>query len=303
MNIVVAILTTGTRMPHFEKCLKSVIAQNTPQNSQISLLVVENNSVKTSSVSSLIERLQASTERQIHYKLETKRGIPAARNFALNYAIDHDYTHLAFIDDDAYALEDWLVKLTENIGDNDIVSGPQKATFPDFTPARYKLAKVYQHRNIQDNEKIDWAATNNILISLQTIKKMQLNFNQKLKNGGEDKEFTLKVAYNGGKLAWRREAVVKEHIVDNRMNLKWALRRTFRMGATGFMIESCNKSTAKVYATCLFKGCAYIAKGLLSYIPYALSNKHSTLDCLCDLSHGVGFIYGLFTKGKVSSYA
>jgi succinoglycan biosynthesis protein ExoM len=303
VRILIAILTTGVRNTTFEECLQSILEQKVPASAELGILIVENNRIALDSIQEIITRYQKTTTFDIHHSIEINPGIPFARNRALTEAKNRDYSHLGFIDDDAFALNNWLEELTVNMEGYDVVAGPQCAVFPDKTSNFYQKAKIYNERVLPDQVDIRWAATNNILMSVAVLTRHDLCFNEALIHGGEDKELFLRVSMNGGKLQWRANAIIKEHIVKKRLNIKWAVKRTFRMGATGFQIESCNKNSNKVYLTCFFKGSIYFTKGLISLIPFAISPKHSTLDCLCDLSHGVGFIYGLFTKGKVKSYA
>nr|WP_166738793.1 glycosyltransferase family 2 protein [Psychromonas sp. RZ22] len=303
MKIVVAILTTGVRNKTFKICIESLFRQNIPSFIDMDILVVENNQKALSSITQIIEPYKEHSNINIFHCLEVKPGIPFARNCALSFAQINGYSHLAFIDDDAFAVNNWIHELTIDIDSFDVVSGPQCALFPEDIPSFFKLAKVYRERVINHNADIQWAATNNVLISIDTLKRLNLRFNETLIHGGEDKELFLRVSKLGGKIKWRSNAVVKEHIVRERLNLKWALNRTFRMGATGFKIESCNKNRHKTYLICLFKGSAYLLKGFLSFIPFLISSKYSILDSLCDISHGLGFFYGIFTRGRVKSYA
>ncbi len=302
MRILISILTTGVRNECLAQCLQSIIDQKVADNIELAILIVENNSSALAIIQAILSRYKQLTSIHIFHCLETQSGIPFARNKALTFAIDNLFTHLAFIDDDAFAHHHWINELASNMKGYDVVAGPQCALFPENTSLLYTNAKIYRERNIKDNTDIKWAATNNILISLSFLTRFNLKFNEQLINGGEDKELFLRVFMHGGKLHWRVNAIVKEHIVYSRLNIKWALRRAFRMGATGYLIESCNKSKNKVRVTCLFKGSVYFIKGMLSVIPYSLSSKHSVLDSLCDISHGIGFVYGIFTAGTVRKY-
>lgn len=300
-KIIVTTLTTGTRNTTFNECLLSLQALTNINGYKIDILVVENNEYHDDQVKKIISSYNNS-EKCVKHLLEPMRGIPHARNAALNFAKDKGYNYLAFIDDDAFASPDWiktLVKVNENAH---VAAGPQLAIFPEGTSSFYRNAVIYHERKVTDRAAIRWAATNNILIDIYFIKENKLSFNPELINGGEDKELFLRVNKLGGKLVWSESAVVSEHIAQSRLSAAWAMRRTFRIGATGFMIESAIRTPFENYITCIVKGSLYLAKGLL-FLPYhALSPKSSLLNSLCDLSHGVGFFYGLFSKGRVSKY-
>lgn len=303
MRVLVAVLTTGSRSATFEQCILSILEQSYISSIKLSILIVENNSELNQVVNSSVSKFTNNKKINLIHVLETKQGIPFARNNALNYAQSNHYDYLAFIDDDAYADKNWLNLLCDKAKGYDVVAGPQKAIFPKGTHKYFNLARLYHERKLRDGVMVKWAATNNILINVNTLKKLNLSFNESLIHGGEDKELFLRLTACGGKIKWVNNAIVQEHIVIERLTTKWALRRCFRMGATGFKIESSNKTFLGALFTCCFKGTAYLAKGLLSFLPYFISSKHTCLDSLCDLSHGVGFFYGLFSGGNVRSYA
>lgn len=300
-KIIVATLTTGTRNTTFNECLLSLQTLNNVNGYKIDILVVENNQRPDEHVQKIISSYNKS-EKCVKHLLEPIRGIPHARNAALNFAKDKGYNYLAFIDDDAFASKSWIENLVKTIETNNVASGPQLAIFPDSTRSFYRNAAVYHERTIADGEGVKWAATNNILIDLSFMEANDLSFNPKLINGGEDKELFLRVNKSGGNLIWSKEAVVSEYVAQSRLSVKWAMRRTFRIGATGFMIESSVKTPFMTYLSCIFKGGVYLTKGVLLLPYHAISPKSSTLNSLCDLSHGVGFFYGLFSRGRVSKY-
>ena len=302
LKVLVAVLTTGSRSKTFEQCITSILNQQYDSNIELSLLVVENNAIYNQLVKDSLARF-LNHKIHISHVLETKQGIPYARNNALSHAKNNNYDYLAFIDDDAYAEQNWIKLLSDKVSDFDVVAGPQKAIFPVGTAKYFNMASLYHERKVNDGSVVKWAATNNILIKVSTLQKLNLKFNEALIHGGEDKELFLRLTACGGKIKWVKSAIVQEYIVNERLTTKWALRRCFRMGATGFKIESCNKSYYKVLLTCCFKGTAYLVKGTFSFIPFFISPKHTCLDSLCDLSHGIGFFYGVFSGGKVRSYA
>ena len=300
-KIIVATLTTGTRNTTFNECLESLQALTNINGYQIDILVVENNKQADEQVQTILTSYNT-CEKSVKYLLEPAQGIPHARNAALNFAKQEGYSYLAFIDDDAFASPDWISTLVKMNESANVASGPQLAIFPDGTSSFYFNATVYHERKLADGAEIKWAATNNVLIDVNFMKANKLSFNPALINGGEDKELFLRVNKLGGKLVWSETAVVSEYIAQSRLSVIWAMRRTFRIGATGFMIESAIRTPFENYITCIVKGSLYLAKGLL-FVPYhALAPKSSLLNSLCDLSHGVGFFYGLFSKGRVSKY-
>ncbi|MBB1379349.1 glycosyltransferase family 2 protein [Pseudoalteromonas sp. SR43-2] len=300
-KIIVTTLTTGARNNTFNECLASLQALTNINGYQIEILVVENNQQPDDQVKKIISNYDNSDKR-VNHLLEPVQGIPSARNAALKYAKQRGYTYLAFIDDDAFASPSWIETLVNANKYSNVASGPQLAIFPEGTSLFYCNATVYQERKLADGAEIKWSATNNVLIDVNFMNINNLSFNPKLINGGEDKELFLRVNKLGGKIIWSESSVVSEYIASSRLSVAWAMRRTFRIGATGFMIESAVRTSFENYITCIIKGLLYLAKGLCLLPYHLISSKSSLLNSLCDLSHGVGFFYGLFSKGRVSKY-
>ncbi|WP_257254458.1 glycosyltransferase family A protein [Endozoicomonas sp. SESOKO3] len=304
MKILAATLTTGTRNKTFIECMESLINQKLPDEAQLSIVVVENNLKPDKTVQSIIKKLRKRSPLNIYHILECKRGIPHARNRALKLADELNFDYLTFIDDDAFAEQDWIAQLAQAVRKHkcQVVTGPQRAIFPDGTSSLFRNAPVYHERKINDGQRVSWGATNNILMDVNFLSQEGLMFNNELINGGEDKELLLRATHSGASIYWCQQAIVSEYIADDRLNCQWALRRAFRMGATGLMIERSNKSVTKAVLTCLFKGSAYLTRGVLTLPLYGLISNKSPLESLCDLSHGYGFYYGLLSGGTVRSY-
>lgn len=300
-KIIVATLTTGTRNNTFNECLASLQALTNINGYKIEILVIENNIQPDEQVQKIISNY-GSSEKKVNYFLEPVLGIPNARNAALKYAKKGGYTYLAFIDDDAFASPNWIKTLVQANEHSNVASGPQLAIFPEGTSSFYCNATVYHERKLSDGSDIKWAATNNVLIDINFMKVNELYFNSALINGGEDKELFLRVNRLGGKLVWSEGAVVSEYIASSRLSVTWAMRRTFRIGATGFMIESAIRTPFENYIVCIMKGSMYLMKGLCLLPYHLISTKSTLLNSLCDFSHGIGFLYGLFSKGHVSKY-
>ena len=100
-KIIVTTLTTGTRNTTFDECLLSLQALTNINGYKIDILVVENNQRPDEQVQTIISGYNTS-EKSVKYLLEPIKGIPHARNAALNFAKQEGYSYLAFIDDDAF---------------------------------------------------------------------------------------------------------------------------------------------------------------------------------------------------------
>src|SRR5690606_5437645 len=119
------------------------LAQMTrPEGLQTSFVVVENNLHR--SLEEEITQFHAlMPEDEIDYLLEPQIGISAARNCALNYAVDSGFDYLVFVDDDEIVDPMWLVNLLK-VRDElelDIVGSPVR-------PASHDPAMTFWHRII-----------------------------------------------------------------------------------------------------------------------------------------------------------
>ncbi|PQJ68003.1 glycosyltransferase [Photobacterium angustum] len=298
-RVLLTTLTTGSRMATFCQCIESLQQQKINDTLSVDILVVENNKTHNQAVVEAIARYQHAPF-TIHHQLETTAGIPFARNNGLRFGQQQGFDYLAFVDDDAIADPNWILTLFSALQDHNVqvTTGPQFPIYPDNTETLYTAAKVYHERKLTDGTTLSWAATNNVLLDLNFFAQNQLVFNNQLIFGGEDKALFQQVSRHDGKILWVQNAIISEFISPERLSLKWALKRRFRIGATELQIESCINSQAKSYVRCLFKGSAYLAKGALLLLPDAILPKRSILNSLGDLAHGCGFFYGLFANVK-----
>ena len=305
MKILISTLTTGTRQQTLTKCLESIIKQKTSSEFNYEILVVENNIKPNSDIEQLLKKIKKNASCSVNHILETRLGIPYARNAALEYGYNRKFDALAFIDDDAFAENDWLYQLfmVKLHTHSQAITGPQKPIFPDNCPKRFVQSKAYHAREVNNNlSTVAWAATNNVLFDLHFLRNNNIRFKDDLIFGGEDKELTLRLSDCGGIITWNKNAIVNEYIAHERLKLSWILRRNFRIGATGLKIERANKSQFLSVLACLFKGSAYWIYGLLSFIPFLLLPNKTIFNSLANIAHGFGFYYGLFTGGTVKSY-
>lgn len=108
---------------------------------------------------------------------ESKRGIPHARNRAIEEAWDDDA--LIFVDDDEFVPLQWLSALLRAWEDTsgDIVTGPVYAKLPEDTPNWAIRSNTYSDiRNHPTGTLVHKAYTNNTLISQNVFQMFQPAF-------------------------------------------------------------------------------------------------------------------------------
>ena len=103
------------------RALDALSFQKEPPNLQI--IVVDNDS--TGSALGVCERLRDDVQWPVEYTREPRRGIPQARNKAVQCAVNQA-EFLAFIDDDEVPDMSWLDELlrVQRTHDADVVAGP-----------------------------------------------------------------------------------------------------------------------------------------------------------------------------------
>lgn len=304
MRLCIAVLTTATRGDTLSECLNSLSTLTIPDIEKLTVLIVQNRKEESSDVNAAVKNMVGTDKLTFATRLETNLGIPMARNNALRFAQENGFTHLGFIDDDAKPATDWLLKMVDVLERQNVeaVTGPQVPIFPEGTSHFYKAAKVYKERELKDGTECRWAATNNVIFDVNFAKRNDLIFSEDMRTGGSDKEYFSRYTKKGARILWVKEAIVSEYVEPNRINFKWAIKRTFRFGGTGYRIEKCTKSNSSALFSCLFKGGVYIAKGFANLIVLPFKKDRSFIDGLCDISHGSAFILSIFSGGKLKRY-
>ena len=99
----------------------------------------------------------------------------------------------------------------------------------------FHFEKTYKS-NIQ---RVNWAASNNVFLEYNIIKKHKLLFDKSLNKFGigEDQLFFSKLNSLGHKIYWSKAVKVFEDIHLHRLNLKWLIERSFRLGVLGHYID------------------------------------------------------------------
>ena len=89
-----------------------------------------------------------------------------------------------------------------------------------------------------NKQNIRWVATNNCFFKKKILDKTNLLFNQYLKNiGGSDQLFFRKLKKKGFSIMWNSKASIEEYLQVDRENYIWFLKRNFRYGYSGLIID------------------------------------------------------------------
>ncbi|WP_018231868.1 glycosyltransferase family 2 protein [Thioalkalivibrio thiocyanodenitrificans] len=163
-----------------------------------------------------------------------ERGISQARNRALDRAAaDEACDFLAFIDDDEVADPLWLHALLEaqRAYRADVVTGPVVRAFPDSAPPWVAHASIFRRKAYRDGEAVPRAASGNVLIRTDVIRRSGLRFDHRLAlTGGEDELYFIQLNRLGYSIHWHNAARLTERVPEERLTRRWVFRRALCHG-------------------------------------------------------------------------
>ena len=261
-----AIICTHNRSAYLEKAIRSLIDQTLPKE-QYEIIVVDNAS--TDSMREIVERFQA------RYIYEPILGLSQARNTGWQAAKGE---YVAYLDDDAIAAPQWLEKILdvfENIKPRPgCVGGRIEPMWGAERPA-WLSDKMLGQLTI-----LDWGSDPKFLDAEQWIAGANMAFPGKLLEeiGGfctnlgrkgaallsmEENMLRMKINKKGYGCFYEPGAVVKHHILPERLTKKWFLDRAYWNGASNALMDMYFKPVSLFQA--LIKSFTTLVRVLLSF--------------------------------------
>ncbi|MDN3497541.1 glycosyltransferase [Planococcus sp. APC 4015] len=201
--------------------------------------------------------------RSVTHVIEPARGLAAVRNRALDEAADA--SAIIFIDDDELPAEDWLTTLVGRWRDSGAaaVSGRVETVFPEgFRDAWITDGGFFRRVRFDDGAHQAAAATNNLLLDLDFVRRHGLRFDEEFGlSGGEDIFFTKQLVRAGGTIVSCPDALVHDVVDPTRLNRRWVLRRAYRVGMTAVQTDLGLGGGLSVRARALVGGAARVVIG------------------------------------------
>lgn len=244
--IVSVCICTYHRNQMLEKCLLSVLEQDFDQRMEVN--VIDNDFKGTAGiVVFLLKEVFSEKGIQLNYYIEKNQGLSHARNRAI---AESNGQFIAFIDDDEYAVKQWLKSLYHTLLEYnaDGVWGP---VLPEFEAGFPEWQKVlFQRRQMKTGTNISKLLLNsgNVLIKKEVIAKRDGPFDIALNQiGSEDTELFNYLTRKGAFFVWNNEAIAYELNGIDRSTVKWHVKRAYRGGWGFSMIQHKNLGLLKAF--------------------------------------------------------
>lgn len=203
------------------------------------------------------------------YVHEPAAGIAAARNALLEASTDDEL--VAFIDDDERPEDGWLDALvaTGDRFDAEVVTGAVLSVFDGSAPP--SLIHSFQRPRQSTGSLVAWPTTANVLLRRSALEDPPLRFRDSYGlSGGSDSMLFLELRRRGASMVWADEAVVHELVPAGRTNLRWVLRRSFRLGNTHTRFDRDLDGRTRTMLTRAVKAFGWIATGALAGLVAAI---------------------------------
>jgi glycosyltransferase involved in cell wall biosynthesis len=198
-------------------------------------VVVDNDSAE--SAKDIVLGLKEISAIDIGYYCEPERNISLTRNKTIEKSTGD---LIAFIDDDQFPEEDWLLNLYKAYQTfrADGVLGPVRPHFSQPPPEWIVKGKFFDRKSfptgsIMSMKDARHIRTGNVLIRRSMIGKNEVAFDPAFgKIGGEDQEFFRRKIADGYAFVWCNEAVINETFPEDRLRRTFLLKRALRRGST-----------------------------------------------------------------------
>ncbi len=238
MSKIVVGICTYNRNKMLNICLDKLVEMKIPADVQVEVVVIDGS--RNFAAKELVLSKNVEGKIKFYYFSFLAGCIAAARNKVLKEvkALNPDY--IAFIDDDEYPDENWLVNsygLLHETGAK-VVTGPSVAKFVDddlqevSVPAWLSKNSIFRRKpNRKNGHVCTTCATNNVLVRADVIDELGLSFDETYKRmTGEDLDFFSQISAAGHKIVWCRDAIAYEFIGAKRANLRFILDRNYNNG-------------------------------------------------------------------------
>lgn len=285
-------ICTYKRIEKLDKCLNSLASMKQDFGPGIRIIIADNDT--NGSARALTNKFADRSSIPVSYEIEHKRGIAQARNNVLHRAKSLGISELAFIDDDEYVSEDWLVHMYQYYMDSgaDVVRGPVKTVYPDHTPQWVVDGGFYQRTTYETGQVFQWANTGNVFFNFnKLVNAWGLCFDPSYQlTGGEDMDFFSRAYDKGALIVWTNNAIVYETLDEKCFRPSYLLKRRFREHNDKHHFK--NWSLGQSLKT-FFAILVNIIKHILLLPVHFFYPKHVRIKRLEKIAESAGYLMGL----------
>jgi succinoglycan biosynthesis protein ExoM len=216
-----------------ERLLKGIESLRTEGLFTIAVVVIDNDSEQ--SAKDVVDRISAASRIPLRYDVEMERSIALARNRSVKNA---DGEFIAFIDDDEFADEEWLLNHYKALRatNADGVLGPVKPYFGPHAPAWLIKSGLCDRSRFATGTVLRdsrHTRTGNVLIRRDVFSDPTDRFDPQYgRSGGSDAVFFKRMIEKGKVFVWCDEACVYEAVPRERQTRSYYLKRAYTRGMT-----------------------------------------------------------------------
>jgi succinoglycan biosynthesis protein ExoM len=302
-KVLVAALTYN-RPDLLAKLLSELAVMERPSDTEVTVLIVDNDA-EGAAGRPVFEEYSARFD-DLRYVLETRKGIPVARNRALDEALSAGADALCFIDDDEYPRRDWLVRLVTcwKRAPADLVGGPFEVApavegvsawgrFVNYSLAARALQRNRMTANAASRKRRYTIVTNNWLCDLEWQRRTGLRFDERLlMTGGSDTEFFRQAQSRGCRTAWCPEALVYAVTEPARLKLSYQFWRAASQSMNHFHMKNPRIGAPEAIRVVAVAAIRLVLGGLLFVVP--VLGGASPVVAMRSMGWAVGRVRALF---------
>jgi succinoglycan biosynthesis protein ExoM len=311
-STVCVAVCTCQRPRMLERCLNSLTLLKVGDGIDLQIVVVDNDAAPEGRP--IAERAAAKSPFPVHYRHEPRRGIPMARNRALDEAAALAADWLVFIDDDQTAYPDCVEKLllVARRDNADAVAAAKIFTTPSPRPFWHVSnpdrpeddgTAVVQTDGPVESRKRKELATNGVLLSMSMVRAMELRFDERLALGGlEDGDFFTKAHRLGAILIYSSLPTVTEERDRSRFTFWRQMQSGLARGGAYVtryrLTNTFGRAVARYGAALVLRTLRGIGQLAISpvFIPFSVQRaKFTALEGGRNLCTAAGMLGGLFS--------
>jgi glycosyltransferase involved in cell wall biosynthesis len=264
-------------------------------NGLFSYEVVVTDNDEGGSAREVVEEFAKGSQLHVTYSVEPRQSISYARNRCLERAKGE---YIAFIDDDEFPADDWLLRLFETCSGQKVagVLGPVRPHFDSEPPAWLIKGRFCERPEHETGFVMPWpeTKTGNVLFDKGIVKGIDPIFLPEFGAGSGDQDFFRRMMEKGHKFIWCKEAVAYEVVPPSRWTRQYLIERALLRGGLSLKLPPPRERLVIVLKSMVALPAYALALPFLQ-----LSGHHRFMKCLVKLCDHAGRLSGLLGMNPV----